>query len=65
MPPNKFNWIGYGAFPGLSPFRFGNVVAEDAAEARVSLAKLWREMMPIDPPDFEPQRGVLLFKSEG
>lgn len=57
----KFAWIGHGAFPGKAPFRFGTVCAHDAQEAREALLVMWRETMPVEPPDFEPERGRLIF----
>lgn len=65
MTARRCFWIGHGCFPGLAPFRFGTVAAADAAEARAALAALWRATVPIPAPDFEPQRGLLIFQEEG
>ncbi|MBY0422164.1 MAG: hypothetical protein K2Q06_07665 [Parvularculaceae bacterium] len=66
-PPSAtrdFFWCGHGLFPGKQPFRFGTVAAPDATSARAALAALWAELMPIDPPDFEPERGLLIWRSQ-
>lgn len=60
----SFNWVGHGKFPNKEPFRWGNVQAADATAARAALIELWESWMPFAAPDFEPERGVLLFHPE-
>lgn len=60
----KHNWIGTAKYPGKEPFSWGNVVAADPQEARERLKESFCACVPAQPPDFEPQRGILLLQLE-
>lgn len=57
----EFPWCGIFQFPGKKACRFGTVRARDRREAIEKLEAAWTKTMPIAPPDFEPEKGVLVF----
>jgi hypothetical protein len=58
------HWCGRCEYPGLAPFLFGTVQAEQELEALALLRKAWAKISPHPPPSIAPLPGLLAFRED-